>query len=109
MLLLPASGMEMVSWAWSSSSWWRISAWSVSTLSSEDVGAGAAPGALPFSAEIKCVLSRSVPPAMNASAGRAARGLHKERKSVVEGRSGAVRVDLGGRGFLKKKNNTNHN
>src|SRR3546814_7561078 len=43
--------------------------------------AGAAPGALPFSAEIKCVLSRSVPPAMNASAGRAARGLHSVRTS----------------------------
>src|SRR3546814_19156904 len=35
---------------------------------------------------------------------------HPDRKSVVVGKSGAVSVDLGGRGVLKKKtNNTNTN
>src|SRR3546814_19985079 len=29
------------------------------------------------------------------------------RKSVVEGKSGSVRVDLGGRGIIKKKNKYN--
>src|SRR3546814_12604550 len=32
----------------------------------------------------------------------AARGLHIDRKSVVEGKSVAVRVELGGRRFIKK-------
>src|SRR3546814_12056852 len=33
----------------------------------------------------------------------AAQGLHADRKSVVWGKSGAVRVDLGGRRIIKKK------
>src|SRR3546814_14537089 len=32
----------------------------------------------------------------------------RDRKSVVEGKSVSVRVDLGGRRIMKKKNNTTH-
>src|SRR3546814_15475797 len=33
------------------------------------------------------------------------RPISQDRKSVVEGKSGSVRVDLGGRRLIKKKNN----
>src|SRR3546814_14193970 len=35
-------------------------------------------------------------------------GVEKDRKSVVEGKSEAVRVDLGGRRIIKKKNQAIH-
>src|SRR3546814_16096605 len=41
------------------------------------------------------------------SGARHARGADPDRKSVVEGKRGAVRVDLGGRRFIKKKKKPN--
>src|SRR3546814_17087029 len=37
------------------------------------------------------------------------RDMHRDRKSVVEGKSVSVRVDLGGRRIIKKKNKRQHN
>src|SRR3546814_19418109 len=42
-------------------------------------------------------------------AGNIAAGVERDRKSVVEGKSVSVRVDLGGRRIVKKKRRTSRN
>src|SRR3546814_19759929 len=91
----------------------RISDWS-SDVCSSDLGLGLKIGAETFERQRvkqRRISHRPAPRPARRASPRARRlrpwhWLRPDRKSVVEGKSVSVRVDLGGRRFIKKKNNT---
>src|SRR3546814_11582206 len=78
--------------------WSRHLSWGVSAMTAK--GTPAAPEETPFWQFSGSVYARRGV----AEACLALQERHRDRKSVVSGKSVAVRVDLGGRGVIKKKN-----
>src|SRR3546814_12391412 len=82
----------------------RISDWSSDVCSSDLLGLGAFYCRRRFNSQKRSLLASNMIQWQHCFCAPISQSLASDRKSVVEGKSVSVRVDLGGRRIIKKKN-----